>query len=158
MRTVRPPRTMRVRSGCRATRQDSQGHHQLADRLAIAKLGDRFAGALQGIGCADFRRDSPLLPPAEQLLHVLGIALRLAREKAAPEHAANVTALEESEVQRELCNTRREADDEEATLPGDAAQCRLAIIAANGVENDVRAGRPDRFLELLSKLLLPIPV
>src|SRR6185312_10583671 len=149
---------MRVRSGCRATRQHSQGHHQLADRIAIAKLRDRFAGVLQGIGCTDFRRDSPLPPPAEQLLHVLGIALRLAREKAAPEHAANVTALEESEVQRELCDTRRKADDKESALPSNAAQCRLAIIAANGIENDVRAGRPDRFLEQLSKRLLPIAI
>src|SRR5690606_20573075 len=46
-----------------------------------------------------------------------------------------------------------ETDDEIAAFPRDRAQRGLGIIAADGVIDDVRATRADRFLELVRKLL-----
>src|SRR5580765_525004 len=123
------PRRSSAPFGWRANRQASKCHHQLSDGLAVTKRFDRLAGAIQRIGRADLGRDLVLAPPAEQLFDVLGVSLRVASHERAPEDSAYVAALEQGEVERKLRDARRESDDEEAPLPGDASQRRLGIRA-----------------------------
>src|SRR5438552_10585515 len=115
----RRPRKRRATFGWRASREESKRHHELADGPAVTERGDRLAGPLQRIGRADLWRDLVFAPPAEQPLNMIGVALRLAGDEPAPEHAAHIAALEQGQVEREFCDSSREADDEEAAFPGD---------------------------------------
>src|SRR5690348_4512447 len=119
MRTRRRPRTAPAQSCSRATSTGSKRHHQLADGAAIAECGDGLTGALERIGAADSRSDVALAPPAEQLLDMRRVALGVAREKPAPEHAAHVAALEQSQVERQPRDPCRETNHQEAAFPSD---------------------------------------
>src|SRR5438270_8223867 len=110
-----PTRRGRAQGAYRATRQSSQRDDQLARAPAIAQRGNRFGGAFEGEGRADLRRDLALGPPAEQLVDVRSIAPGLARGERAPKDAADVAALEQGEVERELRDARGKADDEGTT-------------------------------------------
>src|SRR6476646_4911810 len=85
-----------------------QRHHDLADRAPVAERGDRLAAPFQREGRADLRRDPSLVPPPEQGFDVLGVALRVTGGERAPEYAAHVAALEQSEVERQLRYSGRE--------------------------------------------------
>src|SRR5258708_1314571 len=89
---------------------------------------------------------------------MFSVASGIAREEATPEHTAHIAAFEQGQVKRELRDSGWKADDEEAAFPGDAAQRRLAIVAADGIEDDVRAGRPNRLLKQARERLLAIAV
>src|SRR5918994_6316585 len=87
-----------------------------------------------------------------------GIDLGIVCCKGAPKNPTDVAALEQSEVERQPRDAGRKADHQVATLPGNAAQCRLGVIAANRIEDDVCPGRSDRLLEQLRQCFLPILV
>ena len=84
-----------------------------------------------------------------------GIGLGIAGGEGAPEDAADVAALEQGEVERQLRDAGGEADDEIAALPGDRAQRRLGIVAADRIVDQVRAVRADRVLELPASAFAP---
>src|SRR5207342_830561 len=84
--------------------------------------------------------------------------LRIAGSECAPENAAHVATLQKREIERELRNPRREADHEEAALPGNGPQRSLAIVAANGIEDHIGTDRSDRILEQAGERLLPVAV
>src|SRR5437870_3752701 len=123
--------------------------YELPDDASFSDRLDRFACPFQWIGRTDFRRDHSLPPQFEQRLDVSGIRLRVARGESSPEDAADVAALQQSQVERESRNAGRKADNEEPPLPGDAAKRRLGVIAADGIVYDVRASRTDSILEQL---------
>ena len=75
------------------------------------------------------------------------ISFRVTRGKRTPEHAADVAALEQGEVEREAGDASRETDHQETPFPGDAPQRRLGIDTADGIEDDVRAAWADGLLE-----------
>ena len=83
---------------------------ELADRAAAFELGDRFVRLVEGVGFADQRGDLAILPQLLQLGDVGGVLLRLARGEGAPEHAANIAAFQQGEVERHLGDARRETD------------------------------------------------
>src|SRR5689334_17294461 len=100
----------RARFGRHASRQASKRHYQLAHRLAVAEGRDRFAGVFERIGRADPRGDLALRPPAKELLDMGGVRLGISCRKGAPEDTADITTLEEGEVEREPGDAGREAD------------------------------------------------
>ena len=67
----------------------------------------------------------------------------LARDEAAPEHAAHVAALEQRQIERQPGDAGGKADDQIAALPGDRAQRRLGIVAADRIVRS-HARRHDR--------------
>ncbi len=86
------------------------------------------------------RGDFSLRRPLHQLLEVGAVLLRVDPGPRAPEHAADVAALQQREVERHLRNVAgRKTDHQEAAFPGDRAQRRLGVAAADGIEDDVDA-------------------
>ena len=81
------------------------------------------------------------------------VRLRVARREGAPEHAADIARLQQSEIQRQARNARRKADDEIAPFPGDGSQRRLGIITADRIIDDVRTALAERGLELVGERL-----
>ena len=81
---------------------------------------------------------------------------RLALGPGAPEHAAHVAAFQQHEVERQFRNVAGgEADHEVAAVPGERAQRRLGVAAADRIVDHVdavfaaelvRARREDRSL------------
>jgi hypothetical protein len=86
------------------------------------------------------------------------VGLGIAGREGAPEDAAHVAGLEQGEVERKPRDAGGEADDEVAALPGDGAKRRLAIVAADGIVDDVGARTADRLLELVGERFLAVAV
>ena len=77
----------------------------------------------------------------------------LSRAQCAPEHAADIAALQQRQIERHLRNVAGgESDHQEAAFPGDRAQRGLGIAAADRIENNIgalAAGEPPQaFLEI----------
>src|SRR5207302_9192115 len=86
----------------------------------------------------DMRAQLTLAEPQAELSDALGEGLRLAAREIAPEHAHRRSALEQREVQRQLGDLAGgEADHEQPSAPGDGAERRLAVGAADRVVDDV---------------------
>src|SRR5882762_9643244 len=112
-------------------------HHfslDLARRHQLQRVGCFF----KGIYLRDMRAELPLAEPAAELSDAAGKGLRLAAREIAPEHAHHRGALEERELQRQLGDLAGgEADHEQPSPPGDGAERRLGVGAANRVVDDV---------------------
>src|SRR5205807_7917913 len=85
-------------------------------------------------------------------------AFGFACSERAPEYADNGAAFEKWQVERNARDVScREADDQETTVPGYAAQGSLGVIAAYRVENDIdaiaRGKRFHAFLEVLGTVV-----
>src|SRR5204863_8764256 len=96
--------------------------------------------------------------PREDLFGVRAIARRLAHRERAPEHADDLAALQQYEIERDLRDVARgEADHEVAALPCGAAQRDLGVRAADRIVDDVDATaageRFDPFLEVLAAVI-----
>src|SRR5690242_9104029 len=79
--------------------------------------------------------------------------VRIALDKRAPEHADNVAAFEQREVERDFWNLAGgKTDDQKPPLPRDRAQRRLGVRAADRIIDHVRAfaagAAPQRVLEV----------
>lgn len=75
------------------------------------------------------------------------VALWIACGPGAPEHPANITALEQGQVEREPGDTSREAYHAEPAFPGDRTQGRLGIVATNDIVDHIGAVRSASRLE-----------
>ncbi len=75
------------------------------------------------------------------------VGLGLMGDPHAPDHAANLAALQKRQIERDFRDSGGKADHQKAPFPRDAAQRRFAIIAADRVEDDVRSVGPDPSLE-----------
>src|SRR5690349_13753917 len=85
------------------------------------------------------------------------VTRRFAHRERSPEHADDLAALEQHEVERDLRDLAgREADDEVAALPRDAAQRGLRERAADRVVHDVHAVALRQLLEPLLEILLAV--
>src|SRR5215216_83298 len=94
----------------------------LAHRLAAGEYLQRFGGLRQRKGAVDMRGDLAFRSPLHELFQVGAVLLRVDPGPSAPEHAADIAALEQREVERHLRNvTRGEADHQEAAFPGNGA-------------------------------------
>src|SRR6267378_4793015 len=99
------------------------------------------------------RAELPLAEPEAELSHAAGKGLRLAAREIAPEHAHHRSALEEREVQRQLGDLAGgEADHEQPSAPGDGAERRLAVGAADRVVDDVNPLSPGQAFDALAKI------
>ena len=120
----------------------SREYDDLADGAA---LGDGVEGEVrlrEGEPLAHERPDPALAGPSGQDGELAGGLGGLAAGEVAPEHADDLAALEEREVERDAGDlARREADDQVPPAPRDAAQRRLGNGAADRVEDDVHAVR-----------------
>src|SRR5690606_1838287 len=93
---------------------------------------------------ADERPKLALGAPGSELREVPLVALRLARRERSPEHADDLAALEQDEVDRKLRDAAgREADHEVAAFPGDRAERGVEQVPAHRVVDHVgsRAAR-----------------
>src|SRR3546814_9353899 len=142
----RPPRSTRTDTlfpyttlfrSARGRGDISDRNHQLADRAAVAELGDRLAAVGEREAFGDARSDLALLPQLEQPRDIGAVALRLARDEGAPEDAGDVAALEQRQVERQARDARGEADDEIAALPRDRAQRGFGIVAADRIIDEI---------------------
>ena len=121
------------------------GDDDLAERLAVDQVLDRFTAAFERERLRHVRFDLTFLVHGEHFSEILLIGCWIAGHGCAPEHAANVARLEQGEVQWNLRNTGRETDDEVASFPIHRANRRLSIIAAHCVINDVDTAAADFF-------------
>src|SRR5579859_7676875 len=83
------------------------------------------------------------------------MAVRVALDETAPEHAENVAAFQQHEVERQLRDVAgSKADDKEASLPGDRTQRRFAVIPADRIVDHVGAAAtgdlPQGFLDVVT--------
>src|SRR5262245_57422867 len=77
--------------------------------------------------------------------------------EAAPEHAANVAALEQRQIERNAANwPRREADHEQPALPAERAKRSLGEVAADRIEDDVDALCAADLLQAVFQIILRI--
>ena len=103
------------------------------------------------------RRELALGGPAHELGHVGLMALRIALDERAPEHADDVAALEQREIERNLRDLAgRKADHQEAPVPGDRAQRRLRIGAADRIVDHVHALAAGDAAQRLLQVLLRV--
>ena len=107
--------------------------------LRAAEPGDGLAGLGQRKALGHHRLDGALGVERHQLGDVGGVGLSDRGAEGAPEHADHLAGLEQRQVERQLGDAGREADHQEAALPGDGAQRGLRIVAADGIVDDVGA-------------------
>ena len=81
------------------------------------------------------------------------ICLRIACGECAPEHAADIAALQQRKIERQLRNARRETDDQIAPFPSDRTQRRLSIVTAHRIVDHIEAAATARRLELFGERL-----
>ena len=135
----------------------SRHEHELALDLAPLEALERLAGALERQRRVDRGAQLALGDPREQLLAVRAVLRGLAHRERAPEHADDLAALEQHEVERNLRDVAGgEADDEVAALPGDAAQRRLGERAADRIVDDVDAVAAGERLDALLEILVRV--
>src|SRR5579862_6982073 len=123
----------------RAASHLADRHHHLAARAAGLQARDRLGAARErealGHGGADRSLDVPLYERGD----VGRILLRKARGEVPPEDADDLAALEKRKIERELGDSRGEADNQVPASAADRAQRRLAVVAADGVVDHLRA-------------------
>ncbi len=96
------------------------------------------ADLFQRIGGVDARVQLARRDPIEHLAHVGAMALRVALDGFAPEHADRRRAFDEQQVERDFRDVARgKADDQEAALPGERAYGGLRRVAADAVVDDI---------------------
>src|SRR5258708_14328535 len=99
------------------------------------------------------RAELPLAEPEAELSHAAGKGLRLAAREIAPEHAHHRSALQEREVQRQLGDLAGgEADHEQPSAPGDGAERRFAVGAADRVVDDVDSAPLGKAFDALAQI------
>src|SRR5712664_4118306 len=127
-------------------------HHFSLD-LARGHQPQSVGCFFKGIYFRDMRAQLPLAEPQAELSDAAGEGLRLAAREVAPEHSHHRSALEEREVQRQLGNLAGgEADHEQPSAPGDGAERRLAVGAADRVVDDVDSAPLGKAFDALAQI------
>ena len=135
-----------VASGVGAQATSSTAFPDLATREGSERLG----GLLEREAVRDGGLELACLPPVEEHLEVLLIRRGLARREGAPKDTDDRAPLEKEQIcLRARDGAAREADDEQTSLPRDAAKRLLEDVAADRVVHDVRAAAGDRFDRVL---------
>src|SRR5258706_5014247 len=108
----------------------------------------------QGKGLRYVRAQFALAIPFPELPEALRELARLAPREVAPEHADNRGALEQREVEGQARNVAGgEAHHQQAPAPGNGAERRLAVRAADRVIDHVCAFAAGEALHLLAQVL-----
>ncbi len=109
------------------------------------------------VGRGDVGFELALGEPGKELLDVFLVVPRLVLGERAPEDADDGAAFEQREVERDTGNVaRREADDQEAAIPGDAAQGGFRVVATKRVDDHVNAVAAGKGLYAFSEVLVGV--
>ena len=119
-------------------------------------MGDGLGGVGQGEGLRHVRLDLAVGVHLQELGDALLVLLGVRAHPGAPEHADDLTALKQGQVQRNGGDTGREPDDQEAAFPSHRAQAGLGIVAADRVINDIDAIGATGFLKEVGQSLLAV--
>src|SRR5262249_14985995 len=144
--------------GASFDRRRLYGEDDLSFHLAIGHQRQGLGSALERKRPRDVWFQLALSVPEAQLLDRFAKALWLAPRELAPEHADDRAAFQQREIERDPRNVAgREADDEQATTPGERSQRRLRIRAAYRIVHDVDAAaagqRGDLFAQIAGAVI-----
>src|ERR1700723_38042 len=123
----------------------------LAARRARAQSADCLAAARQRKSFGHGGLDFTIEIQRHEFGHIGGVHLWVPAGELAPEDADDFATLEQRQVQRQLRNAGREAHHQMAPLPGDRAQRRFGVIAADSVIDDIGSVRAAGGLELIGQ-------
>ena len=114
-------------------------YDKLAHGGTASQCGDRVATFLERVARRNRRPDRALLVQFQQLTRAVLEPDGIALYPGSPEDADDPAGFQQREVQRQPWDAGGESDDEKAPIPGNAAQSRLGVFAANGIVDDIGA-------------------
>src|SRR6185437_60343 len=135
----------------------SHGEDYLAGGFARLEQVERLRYLAEIEGVRHMRLELALLEPAEELREGVRHELGLVATIGAPEESDDVDVLHQHDVRRYLRDAAAgEADDDDASLPGDRAQALIEGVAADRIIDDIDAAAAGDVLDAVADLLARI--